>query len=104
MDESEKVVEVLEEFVLKYPDFIRLRASYANALSEINELDRAIEEFKLCVEKAPAIELVSLGLFHAYWNAKRVREAIDEMERFLLIGNSEDYERIKAGLQRELLM
>ena len=64
-------------------------------------LANAIESFKTAVQLAPTLELASLGLFHALWEAGRRDDAFEEMKRFVrLAGPSTEYGEILKGLSK----
>lgn len=61
---------------------------------DLGELENAVSIFKSAVELSPALEAVSLGLFHCLWKLEKRMEALEEIKRFQSISDSEDYRRI----------
>ena len=54
------------------------------------------------VRLKPDTELASRGLFHSLWKLGRHNEALEEMKRFLLIADSEEYRQLLKGMMEGL--
>lgn len=52
---------------------------------ENDKLEIALHNYKKAVSLTPSSELASLGVFHSSWDLGKISEAINEMERFLLL-------------------
>lgn len=96
----EKMVSLLDELVVSYPNEPSFRGMLANGLWEVGDFDRSINEFKTVVKMAPLVEAYSLGLFHCLWDVGRVEEAFAEMNRFLTMSDSDDYRKILSEIDR----
>ena len=67
---------------------------------KLGDVVQRIETFRKATELEPQLELASLGLFHALWEADRTDEAFDEMRRFLSQYESEEYTRLLADMKK----
>ena len=65
---------------------------------EQKSFDSAIAAFRRAVLIAPESETASLGLFHCLWDAGKQEEAIGELQRYLAVGESDEYQTILKSL------
>lgn len=61
---------------------------------QIGLLDEAAAAFQKATELAPKLEAASLGLFHMLLKIGKEEQALEEAERFLLIADSQNYQKI----------
>jgi tetratricopeptide (TPR) repeat protein len=68
------------------------------AYYEIGNYAYAANYFLESVKLSPKVELASLGLFHSYIKLHKRAEAFEEMNRFLTVSSSAEYERTKREM------
>ncbi|HUO08727.1 MAG TPA: hypothetical protein VM008_10535 [Phycisphaerae bacterium] len=68
---------------------------------EESDWKKAADWFGQTVKLSPRSERASLGLFQSLWDLGKVEEAFDEMRRFLVIGESEEYKRVLREILQE---
>lgn len=61
---------------------------------DMHLLDEAVNAFRCGTKLNPTLEAVSLGLFHCLWELNKRKEALEEVERFMSVSDSEDYREI----------
>lgn len=59
-----------------------------------DDLKQAQAYFRKAVELDPQWEIASLALYHTLWSNGLHEEALEEMKRFVQVGNSDEYDRI----------
>ena len=92
----------LEELSQQYPSSAEVWLMLGHLQWHQAGLKSAITSFRRAAELAPALELASLGLFHALWEDDRRQEALAEMQRFVsLAGPSEEYGKILSGINSD---
>lgn len=70
--------------------------------SELGMLSDAISWFHKTIKQYPNDDLASLSLFHTLYQNNQKSEALNEMERYLSISSSPDYESMRGALYFEL--
>ncbi|NGY07069.1 tetratricopeptide repeat protein [Solimonas terrae] len=95
--DSPALIEVLKVLVAERPDVGTFAATYANEIKHSEGPQRALPFFTRAVELDPGKEIFSLGLFHCLWELAQYSNAKREMDRFLSVGESKDYEEFKAS-------
>lgn len=65
---------------------------------ELNRYDEAIKAFRSAVEFSPKSETLSLSLFHCLLDSGDVDGAFEEMRRFLLVSDSDEYRRLLSEI------
>jgi len=92
---AEKLLLSIAEQAQQFPAY---HAVLGHVQWQLKKLDGAIEAFHQAVRLAPDSEVVSLGLFHCLWQAERTDDAFDEMKRFLVNNESEEYTQLLADI------
>lgn len=69
---------------------------------KLGDLEKARKCFERAVDLAPKSELASLNLFHTLYKEGNKARAYSEMNRFLRLSKSEEYDRLKRALQEEI--
>ena len=87
----ESAKQLLLELAEKDSQSTRILAALGLVCYETRAWNEAVTVFKRAIELAPALEAVSLGLFHSLWKLERYVEALEEAKRSQSIGDSEDY-------------
>lgn len=74
-------------------------------LFEAGRYKEAVPLLEEVVFRKPTKEEVSRALFHCFFNLRKIKKAFKEMERFLKISNSKEYESIlvKHGIRYGLI-
>ncbi len=90
----EAASKLLEQLLKEYSDSSLVSASLANAYWNLERLDDAVTYYKLSISLSPDFEQASLGLFHCLWDQGEKDEAFEEIKRFMLIADSEEYRKI----------
>ncbi|HEY7330550.1 MAG TPA: tetratricopeptide repeat protein [Gemmataceae bacterium] len=76
------------------PTSAAVHAFLADTLWDQGLLTRAITSFRKAVELAPNSEMASLGLFHTLLESGDSESAIAEMDRFLSLTDSKEYQAL----------
>jgi predicted Zn-dependent protease len=98
--ESE-AVQILRQLRDIRPDSASVHAILGEILWGQRKLDEAITAFGRAVELSPMSELASLGLFHTLWESGQRQSAMKEMDRFLSLSKSVEYDDIARELVRK---
>lgn len=85
---------MLEDLAEKDPKSTVILATLGQIYYDMGALEEAVKVFKRAVELSPALEGVSLGLFHSLWKLGSQVEGLEEAKRFQSISDSEDYKEI----------
>ena len=85
---------VLERLFSKDPRNLAVLFVMEDLNWDLGRLDKAADFFRLAIDVSHNSETASLGLFHCLWKMGEKVEALDEMERFMSISYSKDYEEI----------
>jgi tetratricopeptide (TPR) repeat protein len=100
--EHSGAVELLSKVVAADKHHLDALFLLGSSLFSLDRFLEAIEAFRSVLGERPQNEPASLGLFHSFWSLGEYREAYNEMRRFLAIADSEEYERLLAGINEEL--
>jgi predicted Zn-dependent protease len=84
------------------PEDLLVRLILGGVLFNLDRYSEAIVAFRRVLSERPANEPSSLGLFHCLWHLGERREAIQEMERFLSIAKSDEYEKLRRDFERAI--
>jgi predicted Zn-dependent protease len=82
------------------PASASVHAFLADTLWDQGRLTQAIASFRKAVELAPKSEMASLGLFHTLLESGDRADAIAEMNRFLSLSDSEEYQTLAQQFGR----
>jgi predicted Zn-dependent protease len=83
-----------KDLLVMNPASASVHAFLADTLWDQGQLTRAIASFRKAVERAPKSEMASLGLFHTLLESDDREGAIAEMDRFLSLSDSEEYQAL----------
>jgi len=86
------------------PEDLDVLIVLGGVLSHQEKWAEAAGIFQRLLAARPANEPASLGLFLSLWHLERRRDAIGEMERFLSIAESNEYERLLKDLERAVAL
>ena len=100
-DRYEEAAQLLEYLRGTNPQSASVYALLGHALWEQGKLPEAVSSFRRAVELSPKSELASLGLFHTSMESGDMRGADAEMNRFLAVADSEEYDAIAKGPAQE---
>ena len=89
-----EAAQILEQLRESYPQSASVHALLGEVLWQQHGAAQAIPAFQRAVELAPTSELASLGLFHTLLETGDKQRALQEMNRFLSLSDSEEYEAI----------
>jgi predicted Zn-dependent protease len=92
-----RLVEAEQKFhdlLVMNPASASVHAFLADTLWGQGRLTQAITFFRKAVELAPKSEMASLGLFHTLLESGDREGAIAEMDRFLSLSDSEEYQSL----------
>ena len=89
-----QAVDILENLLPELPDSAALYVVLGDAYWEQDELQKAIKCFQTATHLAPTSEIASLGLFNCLWESDEQKAALEEVKRFLKLGDSDDYRDI----------
>ena len=85
---ADKPTEAIKEFASlheQHADEFRVVFMLAGSYFEAARFEEASHHFRRAVDMRPTHELSSLLLFHPLWEDERHHEAIEEMDRFIVI-------------------
>jgi predicted Zn-dependent protease len=91
---------LLTELHERAPDSVLILLTLAHTCWELSHLHEALELFRRATVLEPECEAASLGLFHLLWKVDRIDEAFDEMRRYLLEYESEEYTKLLTNLKK----
>jgi predicted Zn-dependent protease len=91
---SEEAEQKFKDLFVMNPASASVHALLADTLWNQGQLTRAIASFRKAVELAPKSEMASLGLFHTLLESGDREGAIVEMDRFLSLSDSEEYQAL----------
>lgn len=91
-----------KQLAQQYPDNAPVYGVMGDILWDFGNLEEAIACFKTVVKLSPRSELGSLGLFHTLWEAGHTEEALQEMNRYLAIAESAEYETLLRNMNNAL--
>ena len=94
-------VEVLEMLVDGNPASAIFNATLANTYKQLAVFDKAEKHFKKAVQVSPESEIISLGLFHCLWDQGKSDEAVNELNRYMSLADSDDYREIEKELKEK---
>jgi predicted Zn-dependent protease len=94
-----EAAQILEQLREKYPQSASVHAILGEVLWQQHGAAQAIPAFQRTVELAPTSELASLGLFHTLLEIGDKQRALQEMNRFLSLSDSEEYEALAEKLK-----
>ena len=89
-----EAINILEELTIERPDIAATFGMLGKILWDNGDMEKAIVSFEKATKVNPLSEKASLGLFHLLWEEDRKKEAIEEMQRYMKIATSEDYNEI----------
>lgn len=89
------------DLLVMNPASASVHAFLADTLWDQGQLTRAIASFRKAVELAPKSEMASLGLFHTLLETGDKEGALAEMDRFLALSNSEEYQALAQQFGRQ---
>lgn len=95
-------IQILSGIAESYPSFAGVFGVTGAIYKKIGDLENARKCFERTVELAPKSELASLNLFHTLHRLGNKARAYSEMNRFLSLRKSEEYDRLKMALQEEI--
>lgn len=81
----------LESLSRAFPKDVATLLMLGHVLWELGELDQAVKPLRKVVASRPKSEIASLALFHVLWGLSKRRAAVNEMGRFMSLGDSKDY-------------
>lgn len=93
-----EAAQILEQLRENYPQSASVHAILGEILWQQKGATQAVPLFQKAVELAPTSELASLGLFHTLLETGEKQRAVQEMNRFLSLSDSQEYEAIGKGL------
>lgn len=99
LDESKRI---LLELVEQDPKDSATALVLAGVLFSMENFCEAHKLFREIVDSQPRSDLASRGLFHSLWKLGEYNMAFDEMKRFLLIADSDDYRQLLKDITNEL--
>ena len=94
LDEVVEMEPTLKEFINLPPSARLARKDKESPWLMEDHFDEAIAAFHCAIRLAPKAEGVSLNLFHYLWRLGKKDEALEEVKRFMSIGDSKDYREI----------
>lgn len=97
----EGAIQILSGIAERYP-FAAVFGVTGAIYKKIGDLENARKCFERAVELAPKSELASLNLFHTLHRLGNKARAYSEMDRFLSLRKSEEYDRLKMELREEI--
>lgn len=98
----EDAAAILEELRETDPASASVHGILGHVLWEQGKLPKAIRSFRQAVKISPSSELASLGLFHTLRIAGKKVAALREMDRFLRVKKSIEYEAIAKEYRLEM--
>lgn len=93
---------ILEDLSKRYPDDLLVLLIYGGVVFNLDNYSEAKSVFQKILESRPANEASSLGLFHSLWQLGEWRAALQEMERFLALAKSSEYEKLKKDFEEAM--
>jgi len=91
---------ILEKLIVARSKSAKLRCALGGVYWDLKKYAPAIKQFSVAVDISPTSELASLGLFHCLWEQGKRDLAFDEMKRFMLVSDSDDYREIVRELNQ----
>jgi predicted Zn-dependent protease len=85
---------LLLELSIKDPRSAAIALMLGDVCGKMSRFDEAIAALRRAVDLAPKSEGVSLNLFHYLWDLGKKNEALEEVKRFMSVGDSKDYREI----------
>ena len=98
-----EAAQILERLLKMNPNSASVHALLGDSLWDLGRLAEAIDSFQRAVELAPASEMPSLGLFHTLLESGDKQRAVAEMDRFLRVSDSKEYQVLARRLGHEPL-
>ncbi len=95
---SADAMQVLERLLIMSSNSASVLALRGDTLWDLGRLVEAISSFQRAVALAPASEMASLGLFHTLLESGDKQRALAEMDRFLSLTDSQEYESLAQSL------
>lgn len=92
---------MMKELVESNPDIGILRAGLANDYWDIGDIESAEREFKNAIALIPNSERASLGFFHCLWEQGKQDAALEELNRFMSLMDSDEYAEILKAIQQK---
>jgi predicted Zn-dependent protease len=99
-DQTALATEKMVSLVAEFPKEALAHGYLAWVLSRGGRYRDAIEHGKVAVQLSPRSERVSLLFFRVLWGADERQQALDEMRRFVMLEDSEEYAQIVLALQQ----
>ena len=99
-DQTALATERMVALVAEFPKEALAHGYLAWVLSRGGRYREAIEHGKVAVQLAPRSERVSLLFFRVLWGADQREQALDEMRRFVMLEDSEEYAQIILQLEQ----
>jgi predicted Zn-dependent protease len=99
-DQTALATEKMVSLVAEFPKEALAHGYLAWVLSRGGRYRDAIEHGKVAVQLSPRSERVSLLFFRVLWVADERQQALDEMRRFVMLEDSEEYAQIVLALQQ----
>ena len=98
----DEAMQTLELLLTMNPTSASVLALLGDTLWDLKRLPEAIDSFQRAVELAPASEMASLGLFHTILEFGDKQRALAEMDRFLTVSKSEEYQTLARSLGHKM--
>ena len=92
--DAHAAAEIFERLALEYPNRPYILGMLGAVYRDLGDYERAVDCFRRTLSLSPKSELASRALFFSLWDIGKHDEAIAEMERFLSVAKSKEYDLI----------
>ena len=93
-------LEIFEQLLNQKSDYYLTYVMMGDIYWDLKNLDKAETLFRKAIELKPKSEKISLCYFHVLWEQGKEVEALDEMKRFLINNESQEYFEILNGINK----
>jgi predicted Zn-dependent protease len=100
--DGRSAAEILTRLLSSHPRHPAILGMLGAIYHRMENYERAAVYFRQTVSLSPNSELASLGLFNSLWQVNRHDEAVAEMERFLSVSESDEYDLLIKDMIEDL--
>ena len=94
---SESAIPIFKSILQSTPNDVVTLVALGGVFMELEHNEEAIWAFEKASKLKPEAEMISVGLFHCYWQAGMYDQAFQEMRRFVSLKYSAEYALILGG-------
>jgi tetratricopeptide (TPR) repeat protein len=88
-------------FTTKFPKKATPFGLLGSLYFELNDYYNAKINFEIATKISPRSETASLGLFHSLWGIGEKKQALDELNRFTSISESDEHNKLIEEIKKQ---